>query len=127
MEISVKLPDNLYQNVSALAQAKKKSVAEIIKSALHKAVLEAAETLERPLADCSDEEVLALARMTMSAAENKRLGELLDKQREETITPLERNELDALLRVYQAGNLRKAQGIAEAVERGLLKAPADLS
>lgn len=63
----------------------------------------------------------------MSAAENKRLSELLDKQREETITPLERNELEALLRVYQVGNLHKAQGIAEAVERGLLKAPADLS
>lgn len=127
MEISVKLPDNLYQHVSALAQAEKKSVAEIINNAVCKAVLEAAETLERPLADCSDEEVLTLARMTMSAAENKRLSELLDKQREETITPLERNELEALLRVYQVGNLHKAQGIAEAVERGLLKAPADLS
>lgn len=127
MEISVKLPDNLYQHVSALARAKKKSVAEIIKNAVHKAVLEAAEAVERPLVDCSDEEVLALAGMTMSAAENKRLSELLEKQREDLITPLERNELEALLRVYQVGNLRKAQGIAEAVARGLLKTPADLS
>lgn len=126
MEISVKLPDNLYQHVSALAQAKKKSVAEIISYAVRQAVLEAAETLERPLADCSDEEVLALARMTMSAAENKRLSELLGKQREDSITPLERNELAALLRVYQVGNLRKAQGVAEAGARGLLKTPADL-
>ena len=29
MEISVKLPDNLYQNVSHLAQAKKKRVKEL--------------------------------------------------------------------------------------------------
>jgi len=63
----------------------------------------------------------------MSAAENKRLSALLEKQREESLTPLERNELDALLRVYQVGNLRKAQGLAEAVARGLLKTPADLS
>ena len=126
MEISVKLPNNLYQTVSALAQSKKKSVAEIIKNAVRKAVLEASEKIERPLADCSDEEVLALARMKMSAAENRRMSKLLSKQREETITPLERNELDALLRVYQVGNLRKAQGIAEAVQRGLLTTPADL-
>lgn len=126
MEISVKLPISLYENVSALAEARKKSVAEIIKNAVRKAVLEASETDERPLANCSDEEVLALARMKMSAAENQRMSKLLIRQREEIITLLERNELEALLRVYQAGNLRKAQGIAEAVQRGLLKTPADL-
>lgn len=126
MEISVKLPNNLYENVSALAQAKKKSVGEIIKNAVRKAVSEAAETVESPLADCSDEEVLALARLKMSDAENQQMSALLNKQREEIITPLERNELEALLRVYQAGNLRKAQGIAEAVQRGLIQTPADL-
>lgn len=126
MEISLKLPISLYENVSALAEARKKSVAEIIKSAVRKAVVEASETNERPLADCSDEEVLALARMKMSSAENQRMSALLSKQREEIITPLERNELEALLRVYQAGNLRKAQGIAEAVQRGLIQTPADL-
>ncbi|MGI8542242.1 MAG: hypothetical protein ACR2MD_02040, partial [Aridibacter sp.] len=78
------------------------------------------------LAECSDEEVLALANMKMSEAENKRLSELSDKQREETISPLERNEFDALFRVYQVGNLRKSQGIYEAVQRGLIKTPDDL-
>jgi|SRR5262245_41178286 len=126
MEISINLPDNLYQDVSHLAKTKKKSVATIIKNAVRKAVREDLETLERPLADCSDEEVLALANMKMSAAENKRMSKLLVKQREETITPLERNELEALFRVYQVGNLRKAQGISEAVQRGLIKTPDDL-
>lgn len=126
MEISIKLPSDLYQGVSQLAKTKKKSVATIIKNAVRKAVNEEAETLERPLAACSDDEVLALAKMKMSAAENRRMSELLEKQREEAITPLERNELDAVLRVYQVGNLRKAQGIAEAVHRGLIKTPADL-
>jgi metal-responsive CopG/Arc/MetJ family transcriptional regulator len=126
MEISVKLPDSLYRNVSHLAQAKKKSVAEIIKNAVRKAVAEDAETLERTLIDCSDDEVLALANMKMSEAENRRMSELLEKQREEAITPLERNELDAVFRVYQVGNLRKSQGIYEAVQRGLIKTPDDL-
>ena len=126
MEISIKLPDNLYQDVSQLARAKKKSVSSIIKTAVRKAVKEDLEALERPLVDCSDEEVLALANMKMSAAENRRMSKLLEKQREETITPLERNELEALFRVYQVGNLRKSQGIAEAVQRGLIKTPDDL-
>ena len=126
MEISVKLPNNLYEDVSALARAKKKSVTEIIKNAVRKAVNEESQTSETPLGDCSDEEVLALANMKMSAAENGRMSELLDRQREETIAPLERNELDALFRVYQAGNLRKAQGISEAVQRGLIKTPDEL-
>ncbi len=55
-----------------------------------------------------------------------RMSELLEKQSEEMITPLEKNELDALLRVYQVGNLRKSQGIYEAVQRGLIKTPDDL-
>lgn len=126
MEISVKLPNSLYQDVSHLAQTKKKSVAEVIKNAVRKAVAEDAETLDRPLADCSDGEVLGLANMKMSDTENKRISELLERQREETIMPLERNEMDALFRVYQVGNLRKAQGIAEAVRRGLIKTPDDL-
>lgn len=127
MEISVKLPNSLYQDVSHLARAKKKSVGEIIKNAVRKAVSDDAETLEPPLIDCSDAEVLALANMKMSEAENKRMSVLMESQREETITPLERNELDALFRVYQVGNLRKSQGIAEAVGRGLIKTPDDLA
>lgn len=126
MEISVKLPNNLYQGVSNLAKAKKKSVGEIIKGAVKKVIAEETETLERPLLNCSDEEVLVLANMKMSEAENKRMSELLGKQSEETITPLERNELDAFIRVYQMGNLRKSQGIAEAFLRGLIKTPDDL-
>ncbi len=98
----------MYQDVSHLAQANKKSVAEIIKNAMRKAVVEDAEMLARSLADCSDGKVLGLANMKMSETQNARMRELLDKQHEETITPLEKNELDALMRVYQVGNLRKS-------------------
>ncbi len=127
MEISVKLPDSLYENVSHLAQMKKKTVAEFVKNAVRKAVdEEEAEISERPLADCSDEEVLILAKMKMSENENVRMSELSEKKREDRISALERNELDALMRVYQVGNLRKSQGIYEAVRRGLIETPDDL-
>ncbi len=126
MEISVKLPESLYKNVSQLARSKKKSVSEFVKNAVRKAVAEETETLERTLIDCSDEEILALANMKMSEAEDARMSELSEKRREEMITPLEKNELDVLFRVYQVGNLRKSQGIYEAVQRGLIKTPDDL-
>ena len=127
MEISVKLPNSLYEDVSHLARAKKKSVAEIIKNAVRKAVSDDAEIMERPLIDGSDEEVLLLANMRMSEAENHRYSQLMESQREGKLTTIERNELDALFRVYQVGNLRKSQGIAEAVARGLIKTPDDLA
>lgn len=126
MEISVKLPDDLYQGVSQLAKTKKKSVATIIKNAVRKAVNEESETLERPLAECSDDEVLALANLKMPKDQAERQSELLYKNQANTLTPLERNELEALLNVYQMGNLRKSQGIYEAVLRGLIKTPDDL-
>lgn len=68
MEISVKLPNNLYEDVSLLAQAKKKSVAEIIKNAVRKSVSEdltdfeeQTEIIKQSIAFCSDKEVLELA------------------------------------------------------------------
>ncbi len=126
MEISVKLPESLYQNVSRLARANKKSVAEFVKNAVRKAVDEETESLERTLIECSDEEVLAIANMKMSKDQAERQSELLNKNQADTLTPLERNELESLMLVYQYGNLRKSQGIAEAVLRGLIKTPDDL-
>lgn len=126
MEISVKLPNNLYQGVSNLAKTKKKSISEIIKGAVKKVIAEEYESLERPLADCSDAEVLAVANMKMSKDQSERQSELLYKNQADTLTPLERNELESMILVYQVGNLRKSQGIAEAVLRGLIKTPDDL-
>lgn len=126
MEISVKLPNNLYQDISQMARAKKKSVAEIIKNALRKAVDEEEENSARSLAGCSDAEVLAVANMKMPKEQAERQSELLYKNQADTLTALERNELESLMLVYQHGNLRKSQGIAEAVLRGLIKTPDDL-
>jgi hypothetical protein len=126
MEISVKLPESLYQSLSNLAKTKKKSVGEIIKNAVKKAVAEDTEALERPLADCSDAEVLAVANMKMPKEQSDRYSDLLFKNQADTLTALERNELESMLLIYQLGNLRKSQGIAEAVVRGLIKTPDDL-
>jgi Arc/MetJ-type ribon-helix-helix transcriptional regulator len=126
MEINVKLPDSLYQNISALAQAKQKSVAEVVKSAVRKAVredvLEIAEQsklIEQSIRVCSDEEVLALARM--QTPEDKRLKHLFEKNREGVLTKKERAELTKAVTQSQLNDLRKAFGMVEANKRGLLE------
>lgn len=91
MEISVKLPNNLYKDVSQLAKTKKKSVATIIKNAVRKAVSEETPVSDTSLAHCSGDEVLVLANMKMPKEQADWQSELLYKNQAGTITPLERN------------------------------------
>ena len=91
MEISVKLPNSLYQDVSQLAQAKKKSVAEFVKNAVKKAVIEdstnfeeQAKIIEQSIKYCSDKEVLELA--NLQTPDDERLNYLFEKNRESVLT-----------------------------------------
>lgn len=126
MEVTISLPDKVFANVANVANKTHRRVDEVIAEKIERDFSSDASELERPLAGCSDSEVLALANMKMSKAQAKRQSELLYKNQADTLTPLERNELESLLLVYQHGNLRKSQGIAEAVLRGLIKTPDDL-
>ncbi len=126
MEISVELPDSLYQDVSHLAQAKKKSVAEIIKNAVKKAVIEDStdfeervEIIKQSIKFCSDTEVLELANLQMH--EDERLSYLFEKNRESVLTKKEHAELTKAVELSRMNDLRKAFGIVEARKRGLIK------
>lgn len=125
MEVSVKLPNSLYQDVSHLAQAKKKSVAEIIKNAVKKAVIEdstdfeeQAEIIKQSIKFCSDKEVLELANLQMP--DDKRLSYLFEKNRESVLTKKEHAELTKAVELSRINDLRKAFGIVEAKKRGLI-------
>src|ERR671932_820579 len=67
----------------------------------------------------SDAEVLALADSKMDAVQNQRLGELQQRGKTIGLTEAERYELLALLQIYQLGQLRKSEALAEAVQRDL--------
>jgi predicted transcriptional regulator len=126
MEISINLPSSLYQGVSHLAETKKKSVGEIIKSAVRKAVseeenafAEQAEIIEQSIRFCSDAEVLALANLRLP--EDERLNFLFEKNRESILTGKERAELTKAVELSRLNDLRKTFGIVEAKKRGLIK------
>jgi hypothetical protein len=55
----------------------------------------------------------------MDATQNQRLGALQTKGKATGSSVAERYELLALLQIYQLGQLRKSEALAEAVRRGL--------
>jgi hypothetical protein len=55
----------------------------------------------------------------MDEGQNQRLGELQVKGKEFGLSDLERYELLSLLQIYQIGQLRKSEALAEAVRRNL--------
>lgn len=126
MEISVELPKSLYEGVSSLAETKKKSVDEIIKNAVKKAIAENStdfeeqvEIIKQSIKFCSDEEVLALANLHTS--EDERVSRLFEKNREGVLTKKEQAELMKIVELSRINDLRKAFGIIESQKRGLIK------
>jgi hypothetical protein len=77
--------------------------------------------LHPPVSSLADMEVLALADAKMDPIQNERLGALQAKGKTSGLTPDERYELLALMQIYQLGQLRKSEALAEAVRRGLRK------
>jgi hypothetical protein len=71
-----------------------------------------------PVSSLSDDEVRALAKLKLSQNQNDRLGELQAKGKTSDLAEIERYELLALLQIYQFGQLRKSEAIAESTKRG---------
>jgi hypothetical protein len=71
-----------------------------------------------PVSSLSDDEVRTLARLKLSQNQNDRLGELQAKRKTSDLAEIERYELLALLQIYQFGQLRKSEAIAESTKRG---------
>ena len=126
IEITLRLPESLVENAQRFAEATQRDVDQVLADALEMMweTTAAVSAPGAPVSTLSDEEVLALADSKMEAAQNERLGDLQAKGKALGLTDEERAELLALLHIYQTGQLRKSEGLAEAVRRGL-RAPLD--
>jgi hypothetical protein len=71
-----------------------------------------------PVSSLSDDEVRTLTQLKLSQNQNDRLGELQAQGKASDLAEIERYELLALLQVYQFGQLRKSEAIAESAKRG---------
>lgn len=123
VEITLTLPEELVEQAKHLGQVTQRDVGEVLANTLEMmwSTLDPSLGLNPPTSMLSDAEVLALANSKMDPVQNERLGELQARGKAEGLTEAERSELLALLHIYQTGQLRKSEALAEAVRRGLQK------
>jgi hypothetical protein len=123
VEVTVSLPEELVEYAKRVGGATQRGVEAVLVDALQM-ILPIFDTLPNDafnssISNLSDTEVLALADSKMDIVQNQRLGELQEQGKLCGLTEAERYELMALLQIYQIGQVRKAEGLAEAVQRGL--------
>jgi hypothetical protein len=123
MEVTLNLSENLVESAEHLASATKRDlptvIADVLEMLLPLIENMADSNLYPPVFSLSDAEVIALADSKMDEPANDRLGELQSKGKTVGLTQTEGNELLTLLQIYQLGQLRKSEALAEAVKRGL--------
>lgn len=125
MEVIFTLPNNLIKQAQSFGRVTKRNVETVLADTLEmmwpawEALLNRGDYPE--IETLSDEEVGTLADSKMDATQNERLGELQVRGKTEGLTASEQFELLILMHLYQIGQLRKSEGLAEAVRRGLRK------
>ena len=123
MEVTLNLPDKVFLDVSRFAKKTRRSFDEIVSERL--------ETFsnnepENPLEKSSDAEIMEAAKLWIPENQSDRHSKLLYKNQAGTLTDAEKKELDFFQQVYRIALLRKAQGITEALRRGLIKSVDEL-
>jgi hypothetical protein len=121
ISITINLPEKLVESAQRLGEATARELSDVLVDTLE-IVLPTFENLSdmsihSEVCHVSDQEVLELANLKMDASQNQRLGELQAKGKNTGLTEAERYELLVLMSIYQIGQLRKSEGLAEAVRR----------
>ena len=124
IEIKLNLSDNLAESVQHLGEATQGDISTVLLNILE-VLLPTLETLADNnlypvVANLPDPQVVALAHAKMDRISYQRLRELQQTGKTTELTPTERDELLTLISIYQLGQLRKSEALAEAVKRGLL-------
>lgn len=113
MEVTLNLSEKIYIDLSKSAEKSKRSFDEVVSERLEKT--------ENSLRNGSDEEVLEAAKLWIPKNQSERQSELLDKQQSAELSDEETKELNFFQEIYQIALLKKAQGINEAMRRGLIQ------
>ena len=122
-QITITLPDELYQHAERFAHLANRDIASILVETLQHTIPPISKTaLTIPSIDqLSNDAVLALTQLELNPEDDSRLSTLLDKQQAGTLTEDEQSDLKHLMQLYQEGLLRKATALKEAVSRGLIE------
>lgn len=120
-EVTLTLPDELRERAERWASLTHRDLSEVLTSMLELALTPVYTTpdLDKPVSSLPDHKILALSQIQMPVEQGERMGELLEKQREDELSRDEEQELLALLQVYERLWVRQSEALAEAVQRGL--------
>lgn len=122
-QITITLPDEVYQRVERFARLANRDVASVLADTIQLSIppIRAGIVDLEPISDLANEQVLAATELQMEPDQDTRLSELLDRQQAGILVEDERLELQTLMQIYQEGLLRKATALSEAVRRGLIE------
>jgi hypothetical protein len=112
-QITIQVSDRVISHAAQVAAQSRRQIEEVLADWLERVIT------ELPVEALSDEEVLALTELQLTAEQQATLSDLLARNRENTLDAEGRRQLDELMRVYEHGLLRKAQALRVAVQRGL--------
>ena len=121
--VTLDLPESVIETAKRLSGVTQQTCEEVLADVLEMMLPMLEDTpdslLYPPISTLADAEVLHLADAKMDATQNQRLDELQTKGKATGLSVAERYELLALLQIYQLGQLRKSEALAETVRRGL--------
>lgn len=122
-QLTLNLPDSLVDNARYLGQITHRDAPAVLADTLEMMWPAWEDMLASDLfprvRSLSDAEVLELADLKMDPVQNRRLGQLQSQGKISGLTQTEKFELLILIHLYQIGHIRKSEGLAEAVHRGL--------
>ena len=120
-QVTITLPEELFEHARRWALMTHREVPETLTDILTNALVpvQLVPNFEKPVSALSDKDVLTLASVQMTAESGRRLGNLLERQREGRLAEAERRELLALMQIYDQLWVRQSEALAEAVRRGL--------
>jgi hypothetical protein len=119
-KVTLTLPDELYQRAEALADQSGRAVADVLMVTLDVTLPPPLAASSIPVSEMSDKALLATSQMLMDDKQQERMAHLLTKQQTVPLDATESLELSLLLHRYDEGSRRKAEAVAEAVQRGLI-------
>jgi hypothetical protein len=114
-QVLLELPDDVAET---LAQRSPERAGSLVARAI-RTILAAEAGDNSPVASLSDREVIAVAELTMPAQADARQVALMRLREARKLSADEESEFWELVRLYDRLLLRKSEGLAEAVRRGL--------
>lgn len=111
--VILELPDDVIHHAQSIAEHSQQRIEDVLRAWIDQAAANV------PLELLSNQQILALCDAQLSQPEQQMLSALLYQQREHTLDPNQKQQLQSLLQTYRHAMLRKAEALKVAVERGL--------